>query len=473
MTPTKISKTLQKISTEPILKRRQHLLYSLIKSDNTDTVVKLISLSLSLKTKVDIMMRNNISDKDTNYSSFFGEQLHYYLSNDFKKLRTSVRTYPKEWQLLAQWVFGDKFKSSVRLDFLYEVMPKVYSLEELTSSFITIPEFIDNTRSVVMHDNVEEIKVPFKFFKINSQVRAKCDIKYYYQVSGVVETNITSRVVKEYIANSLTGRSKFGAIFAISLSKNRKSPHHIQPLIMSEDVETLKAIYKGKGVDNFSEKVYFFTEKTFKNTSKFVKVHYNRPETLTSIHDIALVPAGVKKNNILIHDGGITKLDIVRDILYMKVVDYLLNEDYEPIGLKLKDGDIHIELLTNISDSFVEKGIDNTYIKVAKYSFKDEELTTEFISVLNSNYGECPMCGVVASLKKSGVCWRCNGKLFRIAVENGDKLEFLYNDNVHEVGFTTFVYKYEVEFTEFGLNYKECEWCWQGKQQYLPYDWWA
>jgi len=471
----KIANTLLAISSEVILKRRQKLFKDLLDEDKEGVITNLVSLSLALKGRVDVSIKDNISEKDTTFSSFLGEHTYYFLDGNFKKLRASVRTYPKEWQVIAQYVYGDRFKTSLRMEFLYTVLPTIHPLSKLTNTFINIPETIDkdNKRSIIMHDSVKSITYPFRLYNINSHIRKKGELKYYFKVGTEVHTNIQVRLLKRYLEDTFIDKYQYGVILAVSKKKGRNTPSHIQPLVMSEDISTLKELYRGSEEVDFTNKVSFYADRLFKNTSKYVKVHYSRPTICVSIHEIPSIGGGAKDGNYLLHSGGFTRLTIKRETLFLKVIDYIFNKDFEPIGLKLKEGDKILEVETNVTDSFVSKGIENTYVKVAKLLFNDTLLETEFYSVLNSNYGECPLCGTVSSLKKSGMCWRCSGKVFRLAVENGDKTTHTIMADCHKIGFTTTLYKYKVHFTDIGIKFEEYLEGWKGKQLYLPSDWWA
>ena len=471
----KIANTLLDISSEVILKRRQKLFKDLLDADKEGVVVNLVSLSLALKGNLDITLKDNISEKDTTFSSFFGLHTYYFMEGDFKKLRASVRTFPKNWQVIAQYVYGDKFKTSLRLEFLYDVLPTIYPLSHLANTFIEIPESVDKSSkyNVVMHDSVKTIHYPFKLYNVNSHIRKKGELKYYFKVGTEVETNIQVRSLKKYLEESFINKYQYGVVLLTSKKKGRNSPSHIQPLIMSEDITTLKELYRGSEVADYEQKVSFYADRTFKNTSKLVKVHYSRPAKCVTVHEIPSISGGVKDGNYLLHSGGFTRLTLNRETLFLKVVDYIFNDSYEPIGLKLKEGDNILEVNTEVSDSFVSRGIENTYVKVAKLIFADEVLETEFYSVLNTKYGECPLCGTVASLKNNGLCWRCSGKLFRMAVESGGHKNHTILADCHKVGFITTIYKYKVEFTETGINFEEYLEGWKGKQLYLPSDWWV
>ena len=474
-----IGKELIKISGEPIKKRRQTLFYSLVQ-EHEGVMVGLVSLSLALKGSIELRIIENFSEKYTSFSNFFGELVYLFLNDEIPTLKKRIRTQPKEIQVIAQWVFGDRFKTMLELEYLYTVLPRVLSLEELSVGFIQIPDFMElgsKAKGVMVFGTYEKLSTPFYLIRLNSKIRSRGKIRYYIKEGEDVYTNVTSKAVKDYLSRSLKNKFKVGVILGVVTEKLGSHKWNIQPFYMSEDIDIVKKAYRGSQVrETGLLQSLDMLNKVFPNSDKAINVYHTKPVLCNSVKDLAETRGGLVKGNLLIHDEGIVKLEPKKLNKYYKVYDYLFNEEFEPIGLKLLDEDGNIiEIETHISDDFIDKGIEKAYAKVGIYSIDGTDVKMEFYELLSKYYGECALCGIIAGLKKSGLCWRCNGAVFRIAVENGDKIEFETSQLISEkskTGFTIFSYKYEVEITETALKFKECDWCWTGKQGYLPYDWW-
>jgi hypothetical protein len=474
-----IADKLLEISSEPVRKRRQTLFYSIYEKYE-GVLHPIISLSLVLKGSINVTPKENFSEKYTSFSNFLGKLVYFYINDEKQLLIKEIKRSPKDWQVIAQWIFSDKFRTALTSEYLFTILPNVLTLEELNNGFIKIPEYVDTKNSrhtVVLSDEPEKISYPFYFVRISTKIRQRGTLRYWYKDGEDIITNVTSKVVKDYLEDTFLGKFKIGVILVTATEKLGSHKWNIQPIIVSEDVDMLKKLYKGHGSEDFAENSRLMLYKTFKNSSNLIKVHHTKPILCNTIHDLGKLNGGLVNNNILLHKEGFSKLNYKVNNKYYKVYDYLFNDDFEPIGLKLLDnnGDI-VEVTTKITDEFVERGIEGVYAKVGVYTLEDETLKTEFLQLMNKRYSECAICGMIASLKKTGICWQCSGRLFRLAVSNGDKIEFEDNKLMTtktKIGFTTFIYKYEVGFTETTMKFKECEWCWKGKEQYLPYDWWA
>ncbi len=473
-----IAKILLEIGAEPIRKRRQNLFFSLYERYE-GVLHPLISLSLVLNANINITPKENFSEKYTSFSNFLGNLVYFFINDETQLLLKEIRKYPKDWQVIAQWVLGNKFKNTLSLEFIYTLIPSVLTLKELNTGFLEIPDFIDlkTKQEVIFSEEPEKLSYPFYFIRVSTKIRGRGQLRYYYKTGETIETNITSKAVRDYLADSLLGKFKVGVLLLTATEKVGSHKWNIQPIILSEDIDTLKNLYRGRGESEFVAQSRLMLGNIFKQTSNKVKVFNTKPILCNSVHDLPSLNSGLVPKNLLLHKFGITNLSFQVEKRYYKVFDYLFNDDFEPIGLKLLDDNKDIvEVEAKIDDAFVERGIENAYAKIAVYKFEDEVLQTTFNQLLNKHYGECAACGVIAHLKKSGLCFACQGKLFREAVENGDKLEFVSDKlltKYTKIGFITFLYKYEIEFTEKGMYFKECDWCWRGKQQYLPYDWWA
>jgi hypothetical protein len=474
-----IADKLLEISAEPVRKRRQTVFFQLYEKYE-GVLHPIISLSLVLKGNINITLKENLSEKYTSFSDFLGKLVYFYINDEKQLLIKEIRRSPKDWQVIAQWVFSDKFRTTLTSEYIFTILPNVLTLEELNTGFIKIPEYVDtknNRHTVIFSEEPEKISYPFYFVRINSKIRGRGILRYWYKEGEDIITNVTSKVVRDYLEDTFLGKFKIGVILLTATEKLGSHKWNIQPIMVSEDIDMLKRLYKGSGDGDFEANSRFMLHNIFKQNSIAVKIYLTKPILCNTIHDLGKLNGGLINNNLLLHKNGFTKLHFKVRKRYYKVYDYLFNDDFEPIGLKLLDsnGDV-IEIHTKITDEFVEKGIDGAYAKVGVYLIEDEVLSTEFYQLMSKRYGECAICGIVASLKKTEICWTCSGRLFRLAVENGDKTEFESSKLISsktKTGFTTFVYKYEVDFTETTMKFRECEWCWKGKEQYLPYDWWA
>lgn len=476
-----LGKRLIQINGEVIQKRRQNMFYKLVE-DYEGVVTGIVSLSLTLRGKIDITLKENLLEKYTPFSSFFGKLVYLYLNDEHTVLRKEVRAQPKEIQAIAQWVFGDKFKRSLGLEFIYSALPTIYSLEELSVDFIEVPDFVDlstsSAKGVMLFESFEKISEPFYLVRLNKSVRGKGMVRYYFKHGSDVKTNVTSKLVKDYLEELFANEFKIGLILAVSSEKLGYHRWNMQPIILSEDITMLKKAYRGTSVHgmDFLQSLGMLN-KRFTNSDPRIKIYHARPTECDSILKLGSINGGLVKGNLLFHEEGIVTLNPKRKTKYYKIYDYIFNDDYEPIGLRLinDSGDI-LNIPTKIDDDFISRGIVDSYAKVGVYTINDKEVKVDFYEMLSKRYSECAICGVVAGLKRSGLCWTCNTKLFRLAVANGDKPSFTTDKLLtrkSKVDFTTYAYKYEVVFTEKSMTFTECDWCWKGKEGYLPYDWWA
>ncbi len=228
-------------------------------------------------------------------------------------------------------------------------------------------------------------------------------------------------------------------------------------------------LYTGKIEDAYSGNIKFTNINMFNNTSNVI-IRKAYPHLVNTLEELSDIPKAVTQKNLILHKFGIFKIKPKVYVHNYKILDYWLDDNFEPIGFIL---DSNIQIPCTVTDTMLSRGLKDLYVSVGEVTFNGGVLDRTFRKFLGSSYGSCAKCGSVVSLKKTGVCYRCSGRLFRWAVEASSATEeVVIHTDVADTSYTGYFYTRKVTFSDGKITFSPCEGCWKGKQGFLPYDFW-
>ena len=469
-----IAEVFSKISGEVILKRRQTLFLSLYNLDDRHKsfLINTISLSLALKTHLDVSPRVTINNAYKPFSESIGKVLYYAFAEDFVGTRRELKKLPNYLQGICSFILGNKLILQLTHEFLFNMINQIQPYSKLVTEFITLPseEPVENLEKLVSFSRNLDLKFPFKVLRRSKAHRTKGKLYYLTKSGEGVKTNISLKNVKDYLSTQCN-LTEYGVIISLVYNKRKSRVRHIQIVALLDNPIELKKLYTGKTKSMVPTLDSFWNY--FSKPQKNLEVTVKQPVMVTSVVNMTTNPHLLDNGNIIIHDKGIALLDNKPKATRGRVIDWLLDDSYEPLGYKVKVDDKVIDVVCKITNEDLEDGIENTYLNLRQTMFLGEVIRTEYFGILSSKYGECALCGKVDRLISKYLCYTCHTTLYKVLASSTLSVIFLKEDKPpHTQGVKFNMDKYECEFVDDGMRFRKNLDLVKGKQQRLIYNWW-
>ena len=470
-----IAEVLQNISGEAILKRRQSYFYDLYTLDNNHKtfLTHLASLSIALNSSQDLGPKITINTSRIPFSEALGKVLYFLLEDDLVKTRRELHKLPHYLQVIISFTLSKRLASQLTQEFLLNTLDNFETLPELLSIFdismhSPIPAEIFLEKSISFSSSGE---ITYPFWLVKRTKAQRNTGKLYYLTKGPegVSTNIPNKMVKDYLAKSCN-LTQYGIIISMVFNKKKSRIKYIQPILFDTDIDSIKRYYKGKG--NYTPLLLpFFGQ--FKQPPSTIEVGLKTATYISNKEDLLDTPWKLLNGNLLLYSTGISTLSNKSYKVRGKVVDWLLNEEYEPLGYKVLVSNTVHNVRCTITNSDIDRGIENLYLNLKETKFLGETVRMEYFAQLSYKFRECALCGAVESLISKYLCYKCHTRLFKVASASTlDRFE--YDLEVpFKAGVKFPMYKYDVEFSEESIGFTENMALVRGKQLRLPADWWS
>jgi hypothetical protein len=335
----------------------------------------------------------------------------------------------------------------------------------LLANFIELPESVVDTETSTSFGslliNKEPVDFPFYLLKIRKWGR-RMFLGYLLNEGGNITSNITSRAVRASLSKGKEG--DYGVVALIIRNKKGNKRYTVSPLLYGRSEEIYRFI-RGKGV-----KVEpLLNIPKFKDTG-FVKFERKNP-ILVSNKEELIDSLKKVKNGFIFSEKGISRVKLTHIKKIYKVVDYILNDYYEPIGLVyLVDGE-EKEIYCNVNDDFLENGLKNSYIVVREYYYGDILVTSEVLSQeFGIYYRKCVNCGEIKLISSGELCSVCYSKYLKFAKSHvEDKVEtdvFSPKEHFSNARVDKYLVSYSGDKVVFEKNLEGLE----GRQFALPFN---
>ncbi len=468
----RIAEVFLEIRKESVLKRRQNLFEELYNSseDAAKFLTILVSIAVALEQSIHINPKVSMNNSEIDFGVVFGNLYFLTALSDTKKLRTEFYKLPFYAQVIISFTLSKRVISQVGFDFIFERVSDIIPLHSLVEDFLIIPEDneIEYLEKEYTFSNSTDISYPFALIPRTKAHRQSG--KLYYLVNGPkgVQSNVQNGIVRKFLATKCK-LTNYGVIFSMVFNKKKSRIKYVQILLLSESPKDIKNLYVGKSEDYItilSHPLEFFSE-----PSATIQLSHKTDRPIASYEDLLNKKGNLTTGNIIVHKNGIGILKNVPKTFKAKVLDWYLNDDYEPIGYIVDVSGISYKVRCSITNDDVEKGIDGLYLNVKVTEFLGNVVRVEYFSRLSNWYGECALCGNINTLHKNGLCWPCNSRLFKLANEN-THYTFSVSVDVFKNGWEGHSDKYDIYFLNGEIVFKKNLELVRGRQTRLPYNWW-
>lgn len=390
-----IATKLLRISNLNALKARQKEYKTLLDSFY-DEVKLLVSMSLNIKNPMGLKTKHNNYKTDKDHSEILGEAWYYYYTDNLPILYRYVYSLPMSWQTILHMVFSKSIITSITEDYVLESLDTYYTNVELMYH-IVLPEVIEDEELEVQTVTKKQGELIFPVYTFMPHKAVNINKLEFLLDSGGRQKSSSKQIsVRKEIKNAL-GFGRYGCLFYTSKKVKYKYKRNISILVKSS-VEVIKNILKGLQV-NFEDIEPIYPHTVLNNKQEFFEF--------------------VKKNHrrhiVVIGSGGVLKATPLVTYRTAKIVDYITNEDYEPIGVVASLDNQEYRMFFDVTKTDLIHGIKDRFVKLQIKTIEGELVDVSFNSVpsaWSTDYACCRACGeVISKHKKDGVCSSCCYKL--------------------------------------------------------------
>lgn len=402
-------KLLTNIKTSFPIKGRELLSNAFQEEEELLTV--LISFELCHNYNISFTAINTKNVEEIGVLEAFAKVCYWLNEGEEKEAKSAFRKLPSDTQRILSYIFNRTITTSLGRDFVLDTLPKVYDLKDLYSSFIKLPKRLSNKYENMLEGinrdfNISNAKLPAAAISIPKNLRKSSKLYYYVRHGNRTHSNLSNVMIRQLLEEKFLFES-FGIIFLFSKRYNKRYGKHLLPICMSKDYKSILKLYRGgQEVDlnnfEFDLKPYFRDLETPYVTFKYPQVYHIKDNTYLEKH----LPS-VSENNYVVFSNGLTKIKFTKLSRYEKVYDFILDEEFIPIGLKLYSGE---EYMVRISDTFIEGGLENRYVSVVDTKLGDFVVRSEVYDLMGDGLFECNCCGAVTKTNLKGFCTNCYNK---------------------------------------------------------------
>jgi hypothetical protein len=395
---------------------KEHKLQKLVEL-NQDLFDLTISLSFELPVLKFIPVKNY---NTFNFEKDFGKILFAILNKNDRFLFSVLK---KQHYIIQQWwylVFSKYFLKKFREDILLENMENYYKLSDLLP-YIEFPDVLESsnlyTLQTIQRKPIETLLYPLYLIQIPSNSRYKT-LNYFIKKSdGSAISNITSGKIRNEIAANISV-VEYGLIGVTLKEKNYKRKYNFEIIYYNYDYKNVLDIYRCKENNELDFKEFdnlkINSDIVFK-TNKMIKIN-NEEELLALLKKIK-----TNKRYVVLSSNGVEILKTNIEYEYAKIVDYIYNDDYEAIGLKVTYNNQIYDIYFNVMNTSYVEGIENRFVKIGVLKYKNLILKVMYnaeVKKWHNKYDYCQICKSVKYKHKiNGICNSCYNKLEKY-VEN-------------------------------------------------------
>lgn len=369
-----------------------------------------ISLSIELP-YIKFTPKNNYTN--FNFKDDIGKILYAILNKNDKLL---LDVLYKQHYIIQKWwaiILNKYLLKKFREDVLLKQVDVYYKISDLLP-YVNLPDILEtsNVFSIqsIKRKIIENIVFPFYLFKIPKHTAYK-QINYLIKKNdGSVISNITSGKIRQELLLKLTDTS-FGVIGVKLKQKNYRRKYNFMLCFYGSDYNNVLSIYKGK--ENTDIDLTELNNLSYKS-DLLIKP---KPILIKNKEDLInlLKKAKHNKRYLVLSSQGVDVLKISIKYDYAKIIDYIYNEDYEAIGLKVSYKNKTYDIYFNVMETNYVEGIESKYVKIGISEYAGVVLNIFYnaeVKQWSKKYNSCVICGEVRSKHyKNGVCNSCNYKI--------------------------------------------------------------
>jgi len=388
---------------------------------NEELITVLASFELQNPYNISFTIQPNKNPQPCTLYEAIGKVCYWLSLSDFTAARGEFRKLSDNHQQVIKAIFGNIFQKYVGRDFTLDNLPRLYELQDLYASFIKLPQKLESSYEEHLEGfsrsfSLSESSFPAYSLTIPKNSRKSSKLYYIVKKGNSIHSNIKNKVVISYFRDNFH-YNNFGCIFLYSKRDHKRYGKHLIPLCISLNYTNILNLYRGSmnvnlGDFDFECKKYFGDLK-----SNYIDIKYTSVSMVASQEDFRAKLPRMSENNIMIFNNGITKVRFKIKQRNLKVVDFILNTEYIPIGLIGEDGKHYY---CNISDSFVDGGLENRFVTIHDTYFDTELVKSSLYDLSGTGLFQCKLCGSVTKTHSKGLCSSCYRKLAVVSEFCGD-----------------------------------------------------
>jgi len=338
---------------------------------------------------------SSLASTDT-WDVIFGTVLYYIHRDDMTSLTKYYKSLPYTWQLLVYYGVNKSIITSIGIPRFLDMLPELYS-EDTLISMVLLPETLNDNFSI---QNIKRTKSKELMFPVTlySGYKYQNMNKLYYLLNygTKVVSNNYSQSTRGEVLSSL-GNGRYGVLFTTSKVHGYKSRYKPTIVAVGSIEDTLSA-FKGSTVNSL--KLY----------PRYVG-EFSTPKELAK----HLLSTNNTNNMLLLSKGIISTISFKDEVKIVKVIDYITDEEYSPIGVVCEYNNEFIKVYFSVKSTPLVNGITRKYIRVSLKLYEEEVVKVMFHSVVkDSSVKECALCTKNAiKLSKNNLCFGCVLRLRR------------------------------------------------------------
>ena len=353
------------------------------------------------------------TDNEDTWDIILGNLVYYCMEGDkdFKRYYTSL---PFSWQVVVHAVLSKRILTSVGDSFFLESIHDLYSTDKIVS-MVTLPTVVssDFSTQFIRKGYAIGTKYPLKVLKVPKNIGTK-HIKYFVNYGKKIITNARSKTSRKQLVE-FSGHGRVGIIFTEHKVRGYKYKTTISPLFVGT-IEDILSLYKG-------------TPYTTNNIALGPLVKEN--VTLGSDSELgAFLKDNQNGNFLYMSSSGVHNISAEEEYLSLPCLDYILDDDYNPIGVVVEYEGVEYKLRFNVGSTDLVDGISGRYIRCKVKSIKGTIISMNYNSVVgkwSKLHDSCVCCGQIRTKHyRNGVCSSCVYR-FMQNLQVGNLKAYTYN----------------------------------------------
>jgi len=375
----------------------------------------LFELFLSLSLEADKIglktQKNSISFVDLEKD--LGKIIYHYLNNDLKSMQKALNGLFYPLQQILFLVFNRSVVRKLTEFFILEKIEHYYRLDEIVN-MIEFPDLVAIEALPVQNievNRITELTFPCYIYKVKSGFKV-VKLAYAKKESGKFISNISQGKLRNDLLNLNIG--DFSLLGILTRHRKFKRKYHLFIFYFSFDSANAVEFMKGKGkFDNQLDEIESFVEPA--ETLSLL-----RGKKLNSKEEFINFAKKIRSNFkfVLQTETSVSLLKTEMQYVNVPIVDYIYNEEFDPIGLKIKYKNKIYDIYANIVNTSYMNGIENRFVRVGVIEMFDEVIKIVYNNEVykwHKDYSYCVICEKVdCKYKYKGVCSCCYHQLYEI-----------------------------------------------------------
>ena len=421
----KFNNFIKNISLQPTLYLRQKYFYER-KDEFQDLIDYFFSFAFETKNYL-IPSRISINDNSIiDFKKQFGEFVYYLEKGDKQRIKYTFNKFPTYLQNILIATSYSNTSTLLTIDYVLKNISHYFLFSEIKQNLI-MPKFIDNVfETVISKTKINEIKFPIYLFDFPKHFKIE-KLVYLFKDYDNVKSNINSQAIRRELLSKIV-YPKYGVLGVLGKDKRFKNKYKLVLVYFNQNLQNVKDLYIGveSEIDNQIDKL----EKI-----KFENIIIQQGKKFNEIGNLKnkLKKLKYSKKFVVLAENGIMLNQFKIEYDNARILDYIYNDEFDVIGLKIIYNDNIYSIYFNILNTIYINGIENKFVRIGIVKWFDEIINVFYNSEVyawDKNYDYCLMClDIKYKHAYSGLCHRCVNKLKTITENLSKPIKIKCNRN--------------------------------------------